>query len=273
MTINEIKNLTNYLSEEEVKEIKKEIKSKEDILKSGDIDEEELIQVLNTLFAILVIEKTLDSEIEDIENIKDELEEELLEAYQEYDDYMSRYKKDKKKKKKKNWLLHFLFLSDDIKNKKQNYGSATKTINSLKQELNELKQQKSDENLRKVVDREHRDFFDSFCDCPKECKHPHNHRHHHDSPIEELEKSIKKAFSDEAIKRGEHVDREETFKNIRKTEIMKNPSNEIYVQKANKAMSKTQESNSKEMIFEETVIVEQVADYGKPENEEPKRSR
>ena len=66
MSINEIKDLAKYLSDEEVEKIKKEIKDKENTLKGGSLDEEEMIQVLNTLFAVLVIEKALESEIEGI---------------------------------------------------------------------------------------------------------------------------------------------------------------------------------------------------------------
>ena len=50
MTISEIKDLAKHLSEEEVEKIKEEIKSKENILKGGKLDEEEMVQVLNTLY-------------------------------------------------------------------------------------------------------------------------------------------------------------------------------------------------------------------------------
>ena len=118
MTISEIKELTRFLSEEEIKKIKDEIKSKEDVLKNGNLDEEEMVQVLNTLFAVLVIEKTLESEIEGVEEIRDELEKELLECYNVYDSYMAKYRAQDKKKKKR-WLLDFLVLSEDIRNKKK----------------------------------------------------------------------------------------------------------------------------------------------------------
>ena len=59
MTIKEIKDLTKFLTDKELEKIKEEIKSKESILKTQDVEEEEMGQVLNTLFAILVIEKTL----------------------------------------------------------------------------------------------------------------------------------------------------------------------------------------------------------------------
>ena len=77
MTISEIKNLTKFLTDNDIQKIKEEIKSKETVLKSGNLEEEEIIQVLNTLFSILVIEKTLELEIEDIEEIRDELQDEL----------------------------------------------------------------------------------------------------------------------------------------------------------------------------------------------------
>ena len=54
MTIKEIKDLTKFLTDEDVDKIKNEIKSKESVLKSQDMDEKEMTQVLNTLFAIYI---------------------------------------------------------------------------------------------------------------------------------------------------------------------------------------------------------------------------
>ena len=174
MTISEIKKLTKFLTDEEVDNIKEEIKSKESILKKEDMDEDELGQVLNTLFAILVIEKTLESEIEGIEEIREELEQELMESYQTYDSYMDKYKKEDKKKKKR-WLLDFLFLSDRISSQKEGIGSSKKTIDSLKKELNTLKEQRGNNNLKEIMKDRNGEKFDKFCNCPHECKHPHYH--------------------------------------------------------------------------------------------------
>lgn len=209
MTINEIKGLTKYLSEEDVEKIKEEIKSKEDILKEGSLEEEELIQVLNTLFAILVIEKTLETDLEDVEEIRDELETELLESYQIYDSYMSEYQRDKKKKKK-GWLSKFLFLSEGIHAKKEALGGANSTIGKLKDEINELKQQKSKSNLKNVVDGKHRHAFESFCDCPKK----HNHPHEHDGLISSIAQ-ISRQIDNQNVQRiankiTEKVDRTDT---------------------------------------------------------------
>ena len=168
MTINEIKGLTKFLNDDDVENIKKQIKDKEVVLKSGKLDEEEMVQVLNSLFAILVIEKTLESQIEDVEEIRDQLENELLEAYEVYDSYMIKYKKEEKKKKK-SWLLQFLSLSDAIHDKKEKIGGANKAIKEMKNELDGIKQQKSDKNLNDVV---HKcgDHFAMFCEHPEHCK-------------------------------------------------------------------------------------------------------
>lgn len=182
MTIKEIKGLTKFLTDEEVEKIKKEIKSKETVLKNEDMEEEEITQVLNTLFAILVIERTLESEIEGIEEIRAELEQELLESYEIYDSHMARYKKEEKKKKK-NWLLDFLFLSDRINSQKKGIGATNKTIANLQKELSTLKQQKSNENLKQVVRDRRGTRFDEFLNMPRECRNPH---HHHDSIIDQI---------------------------------------------------------------------------------------
>lgn len=171
MTVTEIKNLTKYLTDEEVEDIKKEIKSKENILKSGNLDEEELGQVLNTLFAILVIEKTLEQQVEDIENIRSELEQELLEAYQMYDSYMEKSKADEKKKKKRRWLFDLLGISENIRERKTGIGAANKSISALQSEINTLKQQKSAENLKKVMRKENMDRRRDFCDCVEKREH------------------------------------------------------------------------------------------------------
>ena len=80
MTINEIKELAQKLKDADVEKIKAEIKSKESILKNNDLDEEELGEVLNTLFSILVIEQAFEDEVEGIEDMRAELEQELMES-------------------------------------------------------------------------------------------------------------------------------------------------------------------------------------------------
>lgn len=209
MTIKEIKDLTRFLTDEEIEKIKEEIKSKEDILKKSDIDEEEYGRILNTLFAILVIEKTLESEIEGIEDIRSELEEELIESYQVYEVQMAKYKKEDKKKKK-NWLLNFLFLNDRISAQKRGIGVSNKTIAKLQNELNTLRQQKSDENLKSILKEKKGPKFDEFIKQPKECRNPH---HHHDSVIdqmrcaqrkEKLIKDIIKGNKKETLPRGKN---------------------------------------------------------------------
>ena len=163
------------LTEEQVEEIKKEIKNKEDVLKSGNLDEEELGEVLNTLFSILVIEKTLEQQVEGIEEIRSELEAELLEAYQTYDSYIERSKIDAKQKKKRRWILDLLGISENIREKKAGIGMTNKSLNNLKKELDTLKQQKSKENLKDVMNKENRERRKDFCDCIKDRRPPRNH--------------------------------------------------------------------------------------------------
>lgn len=162
MTVSEIKDLAKKLKEEDVEKIKEEIKNKENILKVNTLDEEELMEVLNTLFSILVIEKALEDEIEGIEEIREELQNELMEAYQQYDDYMARYKKEDKKKKKRRWLLDLFMLSEDIKNKKNNLGESNKLINKMQNQINELRKQTSDDNVKEVCKHENRRARDNM---------------------------------------------------------------------------------------------------------------
>ena len=174
MTISEIKDLTKFLTDDEVDKIKQEIKNKENVLRDADMDEEEMTQVLNTLFAIMVIEKTLESEIEGVEDIRAELEQELMESYQIYDSHMARVKGEEKKKKKR-WLLDFLFLSDRIHSQKEGIGTSDKVIKSMKRELDTLRQQKSNENLKTVTKDIGGSAFEDFCKIPHECRNPHHH--------------------------------------------------------------------------------------------------
>lgn len=195
MTVTQIKDLTKFLSEEEVENIKKEIKEKENILKSGNLDEEELGNVLNTLFSILVIEKTLEQQVEGIEEIREELENELLEAYQTYDSYMERSQVDAKKKKKRRWLLEILGISEDIRNKKAGIGGANKSIEALKKELNSLKQQRSNENLKDIMKKENRGKRREF----REYLEKYQHCNHHERYSNEY--NIKNERNDNKIKR------------------------------------------------------------------------
>lgn len=196
MTISEIKNLTKFLNDDDIEKIKEEIKSKEVILKKDKMDDEEMTQVLNTLFAILVIEKTLESEIEGVEEIRAELEAELMESYQIYDSHMAKYKKEEKKKKK-SWLINFLLLSDRVNTQKNGIGASEKTITNLKNELNELKRQRSNENLKEVAKGRRGKTFEDFCKTPHDCHNPfHDHDRHlenrrENKRLEKLERAIR----------------------------------------------------------------------------------
>jgi len=171
MTVSEIKDLTKYLSQEDVEKIKQEIKNKEALLKSENLDEEELGMTFNTLFAILVIEKTLESEIEEIEDIRAELEEELMESYKTYDSFMVKFKKEDKKKKK-NWLLKLLFLSDRIHTQKDGIKASKKAVAELQKDLATVKEQKNDRNLKAAIADKKGPKFEKFCNCPKDIKNP-----------------------------------------------------------------------------------------------------
>ena len=105
---------------------------------------------------------------------------------------------EKENKKKRRWLLDLLFLSDNIRFKKENIGSANKTINKLQSELNQLKQQTNNNNLKQVVSKDNIGKFDKFCDCPHECEHPH--KHHDRSHIRERVIGIR----NERVGRGHH---------------------------------------------------------------------
>lgn len=195
MTINEIKELAQKLKDADVERIKAEIKSKESILKNNDLDEEELGEVLNTLFSILVIEQAFEDEVEGVEDMRAELEQELMESYEKYDKHMAKYKKEKKeekKKKKKRWLLDFFALSEDIRNKKETLGDSKKLINKMQNQINELKQQASDSNLERACDHRrggpHRDRMRDTCDrCGDDL---HEHRHHREEMIDKIRDNL-----------------------------------------------------------------------------------
>lgn len=169
MTINEIKELAKKLKDADIERIKEEIKSKEAILKNNDLDEEELGEVLNNLFAILVIEQAFEDEVEGVEEMRAELEQDLMDAYENYDKHMAKYKKDKKeekKKKKRRWLLDFFALSEDIRKKKETLGDSKKLINRMQNQIDQLKQQASDNNVEKACDhRRGRPHREDMCDC------------------------------------------------------------------------------------------------------------
>ena len=206
MTIKEIKDLTKFLTDEDVDKIKNEIKSKEGVLKSQDMDEKEMTQVLNTLFAILVIEKSLETEIEGIEEIREELEKELMESYEIYDAHMAKYKNEEKKKKKKRWLLDFLLISDRVHSKKEGIGASNKMIASLQKELNTLKQQKSNENLKNAINDRDGDLYKEFCDIPGRCNDPRHRHHDHNHPeIDSRRADMRQAMEDRMRERGRNT--------------------------------------------------------------------
>lgn len=229
MTIKEIKDLTKFLTDQEIEQIKEEIKSKEATLKAEKMEEEELTQVLNTLFSILVIEKTLENEIDGVEEIRDKLEKELLESYEVYDSHLATFKKGEKKKKKR-WLLDFLFISDRVSGHKKKINSTDKTISRLTKELEAIKQQTREDNLREIVKNTKGPSFEKFCEVPKKCRHPY-HSRQLGSPLRQIRNQVRMNRLVDNIRNGRitgpnanRIREQVSNNNIRKIEINLNSS-------------------------------------------------
>lgn len=125
MTVCEIRNLTKYLNQQIAEEIKSKLQKEEMLLINSDYEEEEKIQILNTLYAILVLEKLLECEQEEIEESRLELEQELIESYEIYNLHKNKRKKEKKKKR----LMELWLLNEKNKNISRIIGGVNKTNN------------------------------------------------------------------------------------------------------------------------------------------------
>lgn len=144
MTQQEFANIAKRLDEKTQKEIDKEIELRMNILKEGELSEEELNKMEECLYKSLIIQEYLDGEYELLDEEKEFLLEEMQELYDEYGVLLTKAKLEEKLSRKKRMALELLRIREQLMNRKE-------MLHRVKSEINKNRDNK--EKLDKSTDK------------------------------------------------------------------------------------------------------------------------
>ena len=152
MTKKEIANLASRMDEETRLLIDKEVEERLEILKEGDLTEEELAEMEEYLYASFVLQEFLNGEYELLEEERQELFDEMEEMYNKYSDLLVRARIEEKVGKKKRMTLQLMKIREDLMNRKQDYKDLKNQMKGNREEfkkLNDLTKKSSLKDLAK----------------------------------------------------------------------------------------------------------------------------
>ena len=134
----EIMNIAQRLDDQAKLLIEKELEERLEILKEGDLSEEELSQMEECLFASLVLQEFLDGEYELLEEERQALFDEMEEMYNRYNDLLVRARIEEKVGKKKRMTLELMRIRERLMNSKQDYKDLKNMMKNNRERKNKL---------------------------------------------------------------------------------------------------------------------------------------
>ena len=126
MTKREIANIASRMDEETKLLIEKEVAERLEILKEGDLSEDELSEMEECLYASLVLEEFLNGEYELLEEERQALFDEMEEMYNRYSDLLVRARIEEKVGKKKRMTLELMKIRERLMERKQTIKTSKK---------------------------------------------------------------------------------------------------------------------------------------------------
>ena len=152
MTYNEIINIAKRLDDETKERIDQEVAERLEILKLGDLNEEQMESMEECLYMSLVIQEYLDGEYELIDEERAFLLEEMAELYGEYNDLLLKAKLEEKVSKKKRLALELMRIREKLfkyKDRMHDVKEDMKTNRQNKKDLDDLTNKKKMKEVAK----------------------------------------------------------------------------------------------------------------------------
>ena len=148
MTKNEVLNIANRLDDQSKLLIEKEVEERLEILREGDLSEEELEEMELYLFASLVFQEYLDGEYELLEDERQALFDEMEEMYNKYSDLLVRARIEEKVGKKKRMTLELMRIRERLLQSKQDYKDLKQMMKDNRNKKDELKKLTKKEKMK-----------------------------------------------------------------------------------------------------------------------------
>lgn len=148
MTKNEVLNIANRLDDQSKLLIEKEVEERLEILREGDLSEDELEEMELYLFASLVFQEYLDGEYELLEDERQALFDEMEEMYNKYSDLLVRARIEEKVGKKKRMTLELMRIRERLLQSKQDYKDLKQMMKDNRNKKDELKKLTKKEKMK-----------------------------------------------------------------------------------------------------------------------------
>ncbi len=160
MTKREIANIASRMDEETKLLIEKEVAERLEILKEGDLSEDELSEMEECLYASLILEEFLNGEYELLEEERQALFDEMEEMYNRYSDLLVRARIEEKVGKKKRMTLELMKIRERLMERKQDYKNIKKRMKDNR------------ENHKKLTDLTNKDSIKGLANKSKDYTKP-----------------------------------------------------------------------------------------------------
>lgn len=139
MTYNEIVNIAKRLDKDVKLKIDKEVEERLEILKEGDLDQEDMEKMEECLYMSLVLQEYLDGEYELLDEERNMLLAEMEEMYNEYGDLLTKAKLEEKLSKKKRMALELMRIREQLFSRKDLMKDVNKHMKDNRNNKDELK--------------------------------------------------------------------------------------------------------------------------------------
>ena len=157
MTYNEIINIASRLDKETKKKIDKEVEERLEILKLGELDQEDIERMEECLYMSLVIQEYLDGEYELIEEERQFLLSEMEELYGDYNDLLLKAKLEEKVGKKKRMALELMKIREQLFNYKDRMKGVKENLKENRNNKEKLEELSSKDTMKEVA-KENKEF-------------------------------------------------------------------------------------------------------------------
>ena len=153
MTKREIANIASRMDEETKLLIEKEVAERLEILKEGDLSEDELSEMEECLYASLVLEEFLNGEYELLEEERQALFDEMEEMYNRYSDLLVRARIEEKVGKKKRMTLELMKIRERLMERKQDYKNIKKRMKDNRENHKKLTDLTSKDSIKELANK------------------------------------------------------------------------------------------------------------------------
>jgi hypothetical protein len=150
MTKDELFNIAKRLDEDTKRLIDKEVEERLEILKEGDLTQEELEQMEEYMYTSFILQEYLNGEYELLEEERQELFDEMEEMYNKYSYLLVCARLEEKVSKKKRMTLELMKIREQLMNSKTDYKNIKSKMKQNREDHNNLKELSKKEKMKEL---------------------------------------------------------------------------------------------------------------------------